>query len=107
MSKKTYNWTRRDFLKTAGTVGVGSLIAPVGRLAEAAKLQKTIPTRPFWKTGAHVSNLSLGGMFDIPSNQLMLKQAIKWGVTYWDTAHSYEGGHSEKGFGKFFKKYPN
>jgi predicted aldo/keto reductase-like oxidoreductase len=106
MSKKPYNWTRRDFLKTAGAVGVGSLIAPVGRLADAAKFQGPIPTRPFGKTGANVSILSLGGMFDIPSSQLMLKQAVKWGVTYWDTAHSYEGGHSEKGIGKFFGKYP-
>ena len=60
MSKKPYNWTRRDFLKTAGAVGVGSLIAPVGRLADAAKFQGPIPTRPFGKTGANVSILSLG-----------------------------------------------
>ena len=36
----------------------------------------------------------------------MLKQAINWGVTYWDTAHSYGGGRSEKGIGKYFAKYP-
>jgi len=28
------------------------------------------------------------------------------GVTYWDTANSYEGGNSEKGIGKYFAKYP-
>jgi predicted aldo/keto reductase-like oxidoreductase len=65
-----------------------------------------VPTRPFGKTGAQVSILSLGGMFDIPSNQMMLKQALKWGVTYWDTADCYGRGKSEKGIGKFFSRYP-
>jgi hypothetical protein len=45
-------------------------------------------------------------MFDIPSNQTLLKQAIRWGVTYWDTAHVYSGGRSEEGIGQFFKSYP-
>jgi hypothetical protein len=45
-------------------------------------------------------------MFDIPNNQLMLRQAINWGVTYWDTANSYGGGRSEKGIGKFFRRFP-
>jgi predicted aldo/keto reductase-like oxidoreductase len=65
-----------------------------------------VPTRPFGKTGVRVSILSLGTMFDIPSNQLLLRQALKWGVTYWDTADCYEGGRSEEGVGKFFSKYP-
>ena len=65
-----------------------------------------MPTRPFGKTGVDVAILSMGGMFDIPNNQLMLRQAVKWGVTYWDTANSYEGGNSELGIGKYFAKYP-
>ena len=36
----------------------------------------------------------------------MLRQAVKWGVTYWDTANSYEGGNSEMGIGKYFEKFP-
>jgi hypothetical protein len=35
----------------------------------------------------------------------MMKQALRWGVTYWDTADCYQRG-SEKGIGKYFKKYP-
>jgi predicted aldo/keto reductase-like oxidoreductase len=65
-----------------------------------------VPTRPFGKTGIDVSILSLGGMFDIGSNQLMLRQALKWGVTYWDTAASYMGGKSETRIGRYFGKYP-
>ncbi len=51
-----------------------------------------------------VSILSLGGMFDIPSNQLLLRQAMRWGVTHWDTAASYSGGRSEQGIGQFFER---
>jgi hypothetical protein len=37
---------------------------------------------------------------------LVLKQALRWGVTYWDTADCYEGGKSELGIGQFLNKYP-
>jgi hypothetical protein len=43
---------------------------------------------------------------DFLSNQLLLKQAVNRGITYWDTAHSYSGGRSERGIGKYFAKYP-
>lgn len=111
---KNKELSRRDFFKVAGTVGTGSLLTVTGALAQSAGKgtekkpeSSRVPTRAFGKTGVNVSSLSLGGMFDIPSNQLMLKQALKWGVTYWDTADCYEGGNSEIGIGQFFKKYPD
>ena len=110
MSKKKGNFTRRHFLKTAGAATVGSLLGAtetVGKISDnSGKELSVVPTRPFGNTGVRVSTLSLGGMFDIPSNQLVLKQALKWGVTYWDTADCYEGGRSERGVGKFLGKYP-
>jgi predicted aldo/keto reductase-like oxidoreductase len=75
-------------------------------LAGAADEILQVPERPFGKTGVSVPILSLGSTVDITSNQLMLRQAVQWGVTYWDTAPSYQGGKSEKGFGKYFGKYP-
>jgi predicted aldo/keto reductase-like oxidoreductase len=80
-------------------------MAPASRFATAAETPTRVPTRPFGKSGVDVSILSLGGMFNIGSNQLMMKQAMRWGVTYWDTADCYQRG-SEKGIGKYFKKYP-
>jgi len=105
MSTKNNNWSRRRFLKATGTAGLGALMMPVNKLATAAETPAKVPTRPFGKTGVDVSILSLGGMFNIASNQLMMKQALRWGVTYWDTADCYQRG-SEKGIGKYFKKYP-
>lgn len=108
MSKNGFS--RRDFFKVAGAAGVGSIAGSLGVYGKAgASKSETnlVPQRPFGNTGINVPILSLGGMFDIPSNQLMLKQAIRWGVTYWDTAHIYGGGRSEEGMGKFFARYPD
>lgn len=111
---KKQGCSRRQFLKTAGAAGVGTLLAgatagaarqePAPAASEADAIQ--VPTRPFGKSGRQVSILAMGGMFDIGANQLMLRQAVRWGVTYWDTADCYEGGGSEKGFGKYFAKFP-
>lgn len=114
MKKKPNQYSRRDFFKATGVAGVGALISPLaadarikgdgsGRLLAAGKIP--VPTRPFGKTGVKVSMLALGGMFDISANQLMLRQALNWGVTYWDTADCYQSG-SESGIGKYFSKYP-
>jgi hypothetical protein len=98
--------TRREFLKTTGAAGIGLAAAAAAPGLIAAQEPPAVPTRPFGRSGIQVPILSLGGMFDIPNNQLLMRQAVKWGVTYWDTANSYEGGHSEKGIGKYFGRYP-
>ncbi|NNL76697.1 MAG: aldo/keto reductase, partial [Desulfobacterales bacterium] len=85
--------------------GIGAFLSPVDQLASASEVTSKCPSRAFGKTGAKVSILSLGGMFNIASNQLMMKQAMRWGVTYWDTADCYQRG-SEQGIGKYFKQYP-
>jgi uncharacterized protein len=104
--------SRRDFVKTVGLAGLavagagatGALAAPEPP-ASAGKTA-TMPKRTLGKTGVEVSILNLGGMFDTINNQLLLRQALKWGVTYWDTAESYGNGLSEEGFGRFFARHP-
>ena len=110
--KNKQSFSRRDFLRSASIAGLGTMLSSsdsLGKMSDKAAQntgEDMVAKRPFGKTGDNVSILGLGGMFDIPSNQLLLKQAIKWGVTYWDTADCYEGGNSEKGIGKYFEKYP-
>ena len=113
MHKKMKNWSRRNFIKTAGAAGVGSMLTPIGRLANASNQstlkiseQMVVPTRPFGKTGVNVSMLALGGILDLMYYQLLLRQTLKMGVTYWDTAESYLHGNSEAGIGKYFARYP-
>jgi predicted aldo/keto reductase-like oxidoreductase len=113
MSSKKGNVSRRDFIKTAGAAGLGSVLVPLSSLTQAhgsssTKLpeQMIVPTRPFGKTGVNVSILSLGGVLRT-SDQLIFRQAFKMGVTYWDTADSYGWGKNEKAIGKYFAKFKN
>jgi predicted aldo/keto reductase-like oxidoreductase len=114
MSSKTEGsgLTRRDFVKTVGIAGLaaaatgvpGALAAPEPPAGPAKAA--AMPKRKLGKTGVDVPILALGGMFDTINNQLLLKQALKWGVTYWDTAESYGNSLSEEGMGRFFARNP-
>ena len=106
MSKKKSNLSRRNFLKITGLTGVGAIVAPFDQSAKASEGEQTMPTRPFGKSGIKIPILSFGGSLNTSMSPLLLRQAAKWGVTYWDTAHSYMGGKSEKGIGKYFTKFP-
>jgi aryl-alcohol dehydrogenase-like predicted oxidoreductase len=104
-------FTRRDFVKTVGLAGLAIAGAGVpGAMAAPEKQtgakEGTMPTRVLGKTGVSVPILNLGGMFDTINNQLLIKQALKWGVNYWDTAESYGNGLSEEGFGRFLSRNP-
>jgi predicted aldo/keto reductase-like oxidoreductase len=103
---KEHNRSRRDFLKVAGAAGVGSIFAAFNPLTEASEGPKTMPTRPFGKTGIDVPILAFGGSLDTSMSLLVLRQAFNRGVTYWDTANTYMGGKSEEGMGKYLEKYP-
>lgn len=109
---------RRSFLKTVGLTGAaltaaGASWAVEGKPTAApapsapAAAGASMPTRPFGRSGIQVPILGIGGMFDIPNNQIVLHQALAQGVTYWDTADCYEGGKSEEGIGLFFDRNPD
>ncbi len=112
MSKNEEKNSRRSFLKAAGALGAGSMLASLVPLANAAEQNssknkiETIPTRVFGKTGVPVSILALGGVLGL-NDQIVFRQAIKRGVTYWDTANGYGWGKNEKAIGKYFAKFPS
>ena len=102
--------TRRSFIRAMGIGGIAATALNIDGLAGAQApgggQASAMPKRKLGKTGAEVSILCLGGMFDTINNQLLLRQAFNWGVTYWDTAEGYGYGLSEEGFGRFFTRYP-
>ena len=103
---------RRDFLKKAVAMGLGAAVAgtdlrqPHHASAQIFLPKGRVPRRPFGRADIPVSALSLGGMFDILNNRLMLHKALEWGIDYWDTAEGYGGGRSEEGIGRWFARYP-
>jgi predicted aldo/keto reductase-like oxidoreductase len=106
MTKKNSRLTRRAFLKAACTAGAGSVMTLKNFPSLASDEAVVVPTRPFGKTGIEVPILGFGTSLHVAFSQLLLRQAVKWGVTYWDTANTYMGGNSEKAIGKYLDKYP-
>lgn len=103
--------SRRDFLRTAavaaGATGAAGAAGTLGAgPTEARAAAANMPRRTFGRSGIKVPILALGGIFDTPNNQLVLRQALRLGVTYWDTAESYGWGRSELGIGMYLAKNP-
>ncbi len=100
---------RREFVKTIGLAGLAAAGAGVTDVlaAPAPEAQEgMVPRRVLGKTGVSVPILNLGGMFDTINNQVIIKQALKYGINYWDTAEAYGNGLSEEGFGRFLARNP-
>jgi predicted aldo/keto reductase-like oxidoreductase len=116
MKEKYDKINRRNFLKTIGAAGLGSVFASAQVKAdpnEPNAAQKTeepkfpeLPQRKLGKTGIEIPVLSNGLMFDVTGNQLILKANLQYNATHWDTAHGYAGGNSEIGIGTFLGKNP-
>ena len=101
---------RRDFIKTIGAAGLGSVLASTAATAGDQDPQKPklpqVPKRKFGTTDIEVPCLGLGTMFNLVDAQIVLRGTINWGVKYWDTAASYAGGNSELGIGMYLKRNP-
>ncbi len=121
MKEKRDRINRRNFLKTVGATGLGAVFASPKSVAYSgesdtvdhnapAEMEKPeypqVPRRKLGKTGVEVPCLAMGGTINLLENQIMLRKALEWGVTYWDTSDSYEGGNSELGIGKYLSKNP-
>lgn len=111
--RKTTNSSRRQFLKKACGASVGMAAGASGLTRAWANAGTAgdadpsgIPLRPFGNTGVKVPILGLGGSLNLLNRQLLLGQALKMGVRYWDTADNYSGGRSEEGIGAYFSKHP-
>ncbi len=97
---------RREFIKAVAAVVVG-LEYGAGRARSATVAEKTIPRNVLGKTGAEVSVLALGGVIGMqlpPSEDhdpvTIAETALDLGVTYFDTAPSYNNGQSESNYGQ-------
>ncbi|MHC4148615.1 MAG: aldo/keto reductase [Planctomycetota bacterium] len=115
MNRNQNKINRRNFLKTVGAAGLAPVLTSCKESSDTnepdapAKQQEPkfpqVARRKLGKTGVDVPCLSLGT--NRLDNQIILRSALKWGVNYWDTAHSYVGGESELSIGKYLSKDPD
>ena len=114
MSDEDKNVSRRGFLKFAGAAGIGSIIGSkafgepneVSEKKEQVTQSLELPKRKLGKTGVEIPCLALGVAFNAVDNQIILRKAVDWGVTTWDSSPVYENGNGELGIGKYFEKNP-
>jgi len=81
-------------------VGVGHALAQSNAPAATARRstgEDSHPSvRPDESAGGHSRPRR---RLDIEANQIILKQALDWGVTCWDTSGGSNAGRSERGIG--------
>ena len=112
MKTKPSTTSRRNFLKSTMTLPVAlaaapTLFTPSARAADAPApaAGEPLPRRQLGKIGPQVTMLGMGGMMAALSPDYI---DIAWsmGIRYFDTAHVYLNGKSEKIFAAWLAKYP-
>ncbi len=108
---------RREFIKAAAVVAAG-LRCPVTAAQKHGDSttpgQRSIPRHVLGKTGVEVSILALGGVIGMqlpPSEKhdpaAIADAALDLGITYFDTAPSYNNGQSETNYGQVLARRRN
>jgi aryl-alcohol dehydrogenase-like predicted oxidoreductase len=94
---------RREFVKAMAALSAVGLDL---RAAEADVGAQALPRRTLGRTGVEVSALAIGGVIGMqlpPSKDhdptALAEQALDLGITYFDTAPSYNNGQSETNYG--------
>jgi hypothetical protein len=102
--------SRRTFLKSTLTLPVAlaaapALLAQTASAADPPAAAEPLPRRQLGKSGPQVTMLGMGGMMPALSPDYI---DIAWsmGIRYFDTAHVYLNGKSEKIFAQWLAKYP-
>ena len=102
---------RREFLKTlplaCAAAQQASTLAAETNATSAAQNNNKLPCRILGKTGVEVSVLALGGVIgmQLPPSAThdpaaIAEAALDLGITYFDTAPSYNNGQSETNYGQ-------
>ena len=97
---------RRDFVKAMGTLSVAGPALSAAATRSAAEDIGRVPRRALGRTGVEVSILALGGVIGMqkpptPDHDpaAIAEKALDLGITYFDTAPSYNNGQSETNYG--------
>ncbi len=89
--------SRRDFLAAAATLSAATALPGVAAPAENNK----VSYRVLAKTGLKVTTVGFGAM--ITTDPSVITRALDMGITYYDTARSYQNGNNERMLGAALK----
>ena len=131
MKEEQNNIDRRNFLKTVGAAGLGSILASAKAIGDANEPAAGEPNAPKEigkpefllvprrklgklternkdgkKVPIKVPVLSFGTFRVDTESQILLRRMLQYGINFWDTAYNYQNGNSELGIGKFISKHP-
>lgn len=98
-------FNRREFFLALSALTT-SLLPPITSSASSDALGERLPTRLLGKTGEQVTMLGLGGahvasVLSDKDAQKAIDLAIAGGIRFFDSAHSYGSGESERRYGKY------
>jgi uncharacterized protein len=100
--------SRRDFLAVAGLALPTAALASIGKVRQAPKPQRPgtgFSYRVLGKTGLKVTSVGFGCM--ITSDPSVIERAADIGITYFDSARSYQNGNNERMVGAALKSKRN
>ncbi|HBZ71557.1 MAG TPA: hypothetical protein DEP35_18270, partial [Deltaproteobacteria bacterium] len=93
---------RREFLKVAAATGLGIGLGPLA-LAASDPPPPSPPrirgTRTLGRTGLRISDIGFGSS-SLSDDEAVVRYALDRGITYFDTAESYQGGKAELVLGR-------
>lgn len=106
---------RRNFLKNAGAMTLGSAFASscvhINKGAKETGDSQTfesaqVPHRTLGRTGEVIPVIGLGCVFDFTKLHHILNGCLQYGVNYWDTATNYGNLKSQLGIGQYLGEHP-
>lgn len=97
MSKNGFR--RRDFLKASAGVALLPLVGAGVERATAGLVPQIRRVVTLGRTGLRVSDIGFGSS-RLSGDERLVAHALERGITYFDTAASYQGGASEETLGK-------
>jgi predicted aldo/keto reductase-like oxidoreductase len=92
---------RRELLRRGLALGLAPALLPLaGRAEPAASEPPRVRRRvPLGKTGLELPDIGFGSS-SLSGNDALVQHALARGITYFDTAESYQGGSSEETIGR-------